>query len=105
MFKVIGTYTYLHELQKWPKQDHNAAEKISTKLAENPYVGKPLSYSFLREKKIGGRRIYYLIYEDIKLLLLIATSDKKGQQVTIDHIRKHLNEFRIVAEDISKQVS
>jgi len=55
MFKVIGTDTYLQELDKWSKQDYNAAEKIPKKLAENPYVGKQLSYPFLREKKIGGR--------------------------------------------------
>ena len=104
MFKVIGTNTYLRELQQWPKHDYDAAEKIPKKLAENPYVGKQLSYPFLREKKVGGRRIYYLVYEDLKLVLLVATSGKRDQQVTIDHIRENLKEFRKVAEDIFKQV-
>jgi len=105
MFKVIGTDTYLREIKKWPKQDYSAAEKIPPKLAENLYVGKQLSYPFLREKKIEGRRIYYLIYEDIKLVLLVAASDKKDQQATIDHIKENLQEFRAVAKRISKQVS
>jgi len=104
MFKVIGTDTYLRELQKWPRQDYDAAENIPKKLAENPYVGKQLSYPFLREKKIGGR-IYYLVYEELELVLLVATSDKKDQQATIDHIRENLKEFRKVAEEVSKQVS
>ncbi len=105
MFEVVGTDTYLRELQKWPKQDFDFASKIPKKLAENPFVGKQLSYPFLREKKIGIRRIYYLVYEDLKLVLLVATSDKKDQQATIDHLRENLQSFRKVAEDISKQVS
>ena len=105
MFVVIGTETYLRELHKWPKQAFEQAEKISLKLAENPFVGKQLTYPFLREKKIGGRRIYYLVYEDLNLVLLIAVSDKKDQQATIDHIKGNLKEFRAVAENIFKQAS
>ena len=105
MFKVIGTETYLQELKKWPKPDSNQAEKVHPKLSENPYVGKQLRYPFLREKKIGGKRIYYLIYEDLQLVLLVATSDKKDQQATIDHLSENLREFRTVAEEISKLVS
>ncbi len=103
MFIVIGTDTYLAELKKWPKTCQEAAEKIPRSLAENPYVGKPLGYPFLREKKISGRRVYYLIYDDLGLVLLVATSDKKDQQATIDHIRENLDEFKEVAKSISKQ--
>ena len=105
MFKVIGTETYLEELKKWPKPDQDAAAKIPQHLAENLYVGKPLNYSFLREKKIEGRRVYYLIYDDLKLVLLVATSEKKDQQRTINHIKKYLDQFREIAEKISRQVS
>jgi len=102
MFIVIGTETYNSELKKWSKQDYNQAEKIPKKLAENPYVGRELTYPFLREKRINGKRIYYLIYEDFKLVLLVAVSDKRDQQMTIDHIKENLKEFREVAEDLSK---
>jgi len=105
MFAVIGTDTYLDELKKWPKADQQVAAKIPSHLAENPYAGKPLGYPYLREKKIGGRRIYYLIYDDLKLVLLVATSDKKDQQATIDHIKGNLDEFRKIAKIISTQVS
>lgn len=98
MFTIIGTDTYLDELKKWPKADQQVAAKIPSHLTENPYVGKPLGYPYLREKKIGGRRVYYLIYEDLKLVLLVATSDKKNQQGTIDHIKGNLDEFRKVAQ-------
>ncbi|MBI5390006.1 hypothetical protein HZB02_00780 [Candidatus Woesearchaeota archaeon] len=66
-------------------------------------MGKPLGYPFLREKKISGRRVYYLIYDDIRLVLLVATSEKKDQQATIDHLKQHLKEFRTVAESIIRQ--
>lgn len=56
--------------------------------------GKKLTYDFLREKKIGGKRIYYLVYEDISLILLVSASDKKMQQATIDEIKFLLPEFK-----------
>jgi len=105
MFIVIGTDTYLKEIAKWPKDEREAAEKFPKKLTENPFVGDPLSYPFLREKRVRNRRIYYLIYEDLNLVLLVATSGKKNQQATICYIKENLKEFRKVADDIAKQVS
>ncbi len=105
MFTVIGTDTYLNEVSKWSKVDREAAEKIPKKLSLSPFLGDPLGYPFLREKRIREKRIYYLIYQDLKLVLLVATSDKKDQQDTIDHIKDSLDEFRKIAEKIIKQVS
>ena len=105
MFKVIGSNTYLEQINKWTKTDKEAAEKLPKKLSENPYVGRQLSYPFLREKRIKEKRIYYLIYEDLKLVLLVAVSGKKDQQETINHVKENLYKFRRVAENIAKQVS
>lgn len=103
MFKVIGTETYILEIDKWSKVEKEAAEKISKSLAESPLQGKPLGYPFLREKRIGGKRIYYLIYAEFSLVLLVAVSEKKDQQDTIDHIREYLEEYHIIAEKIFKE--
>ncbi len=105
MFKVIGTDTYLEEIDKWPKPDKINAEKIPHQLAISPYSGSPLGYRFLREKRIKEKRVYYLVYDDLQLVLLVATSSKKDQQATINHIKGNLDEFRTVAEDVVKQVS
>jgi len=105
MFVVIGTETYLQQLKKWPKADRESAEKLPKHLAENPLAGKPLNYPYLREKRVSGRRIYYLIYPEFRVILLVAVSGKKDQQDTIDHIRMQLEEYKIIAERISKQVS
>lgn len=105
MFRVIGTDTYLDEISGWDKPEREAAGKIPDKLAQNPFIGKPLGYPFLRERRIKEKRVYYLVYEDLNLVLLVATSDKKNQQATIDHVKGHLNEFKKIAEEIAKQVS
>lgn len=104
MFKVIGTETYLKELEKWPKADREVAEKMAKKLAENPLAGKPLGYAFLREKKIREKRIYFLVYGELQLVMLVATSGKKDQQVTISHIKEYLLEYKRIAEGVSRQV-
>ena len=104
-YKVIATDTYLAAIATWPKEDQDMAAKVQKQLALNPFVGDPLNYRFLREKRIKGRRIYYLVYEDLKLILCVATSQKKDQQTTIDHIKNHLDEFKKTAQDIAKQVS
>ncbi len=105
MYKVIGTETYLNEIKNWEKTDSIAASKLPLQLSENPHAGKPLGYSFFREKKVGEKRVYYLVYDELSLVLLIATSGKKDQQQTINHIKDRLGEFKRIAEEIIKQVS
>ncbi len=105
MYKVIGTTTYEKEVSKLDKSERDIAEKIPKKLAENPYAGDQLQYPFLREKRLREKRVYYLIYDDLKLVLLVATSGKKDQQETIDSIKNRFPHFRKIAEEISKQVS
>lgn len=101
MFRVIATATYLKEIEKWwDKNDRDAAEKLPGKLAESPYSGKPLSYAFLREKRIKEKRVYYLIYDDLKLVLLVAVGDKKDQHRTIEHIKDKLGAFKEQAKKL-----
>ena len=103
MFKVIGTETYIKEIENWPNDYKEIANKIPNKLSINPFVGSQLSYPFLREKKIREKRIYFLVYEDLKLVLLVAVSGKKDQQETINEIKNNLDEFKKIAEMIPKQ--
>ncbi len=105
MFKVIATETYQEEIDKWTKADRIAAEKVPSKLAINPYIGNSLGYPYLRERRIREKRIYYLVYDDLKLVMLVATSGKKDQQETINHIKGRLDEFRMIAEEIIKRLS
>lgn len=65
-------------------------------------IGKQLSYPFLREKKLGNKRIYYLVYEDVVIILLVAASDKKHQQETIDNIKLDLVQFKEYAYSLKR---
>ena len=78
MFEVIGTETYLKEISEWPKDYKETIDKLPEKLANNPFVGDQLSYPFLREKRVKEKRIYFLIYEDLKLVLMRKSNSFKA---------------------------
>ena len=102
-FKVYRTKTFEKEFYKLPSSEQKEIEKFERKLSETPYIGKPLGFVFFREKKLGGRRIYYLIYEDFVVALMVAISDKKTQQDTINAIKEKLAEYyEMVKESLKK---
>ena len=103
MFKVF----FLPEVEKELKKLLDKSELLELKnfvfgdLTENgDKVGDQLTYSFLREKKIKGKRIYYLVYKDIAIILIVATSDKKSQKDTIKEIKKYLPEYKKYAYEL-----
>lgn len=102
-FKVFRTKTFDKEFDKLPKTEQREIENFEKNLSENPFVGKPLGLVFFREKKLDGRRVYYLIYEDFVIVLMVAIGDKKAQQATIDSIRGKLNEYsELIKETLKK---
>ena len=102
-FKVYRTKTFDKEFDKLPKAEQKEVERFEDKLTENPYVGKPLGLIFLREKKLNGRRVYYIIYEDFVVVLMAGISDKKTQQSTINSIKAKLDEFhKFIKETLRK---
>ena len=66
-------------------------------------MGDSLGYRFFREKRVGGKRVYYLVYEDLKAVLMVAISDKKTQQETIDEIKSRLQDYYIVIQEALRQ--
>jgi len=82
-------------------QEFAEVDGVIEQLKENPLIGRPLSYSFLREKRIGNNRIYFLVYERVAIVLLVSLSDKKSQQETIDEIKNDLDEYREYAKRLS----
>ncbi len=92
-FKVFRTITFDKEFDKLPQSEKKEVEKFEIHLCENPFVGKPLGFVFLREKRLNGRRIYYLIYEEFVIVLMVAISNKKTQHATIDAIKEKLDEY------------
>jgi mRNA-degrading endonuclease RelE of RelBE toxin-antitoxin system len=61
MYKVYRTETFDKQVKKLPKEEQKQIARIEYQLKINPFVGKPLGYKFFREKKIRGKRVYYLV--------------------------------------------
>lgn len=103
MYRVFTAESFEKDLEKHPHLKERVVN-IKFQLIKNPYVGKPLSYKWFREKKLNGHRIYYLIYEDLKSVYVIALSDKKDQQKTINTIKLFLHKYRIELQNLIEKV-
>ena len=95
VYSVYITESFEKELNELSDSNKDIINKIFLQLKENPYVGDQIKYRFFREKRIGEKRIYYLIYDEFSCVLVVAISNKKVQQETIDEIIKLLPEFKI----------
>jgi len=101
-YKVFRTATFTKKFKKLPKEEQLIINKfIKETLTVNPR-GKPLGVHGIMEKKIKGRRIYYIVYEGYLIVLMVAISGKRDQQDTIDTIRKYLPEFLKLVEELSR---
>ncbi|HLD12283.1 MAG TPA: hypothetical protein VJB87_01685 [Candidatus Nanoarchaeia archaeon] len=63
--------------------------KIKLKLANNP-SGNILHVAWFHEKKFEGKRLYFIIDEFSKRVLLIDFSSKKEQERTIAFVRDNM---------------
>ena len=93
-YAVYTTESFEKEIEKLSDSEKKIIKKIYLQLKENPYVGDTVKYRFFREKRLREKRIYYLIYDDLSAVLIIALGGKKAQQETIDEIIKELPEFK-----------
>ncbi len=93
-YKVFRSERFNRELSKYERMLLNYVDNLEEKLAENPYTRKPLGLYWFREKKLDKYRIYYLIYENLDSVFMVAISGKKDQQKVINTIRLLLEYFR-----------
>ena len=91
-YKVIITNTLEEKLIKIKFSQWERLGKLKKKLEVNPFAGKRLGYN-LFEKKWGAFRIYYIIFEDVLLVILIDYSHKKVQKATIDYMLSRWDEI------------
>ena len=101
MFRVFRSEWYGNKLKKLDKAEIVRVEKFEQQLKQQPYSGKPLGYKFFREKKFGGKRLLFLIYEEHSIVFLVTITDKKAQQRDIEFIVSHL---QIYKEEIDKMI-
>lgn len=96
MFRVFTTEEFDKELGKLDNSEQRRVKSILEQLKEQGgAVGKPLSgLSFFKEKKFGGKRLYFLVYQEMLVVLVLAISDKKTQQATINKILVDIAEYQ-----------
>lgn len=104
-YGVYITETFEKEISKISTYEQFLLNKIFIQLKNNPYVGDAIRYKFFREKRLKEKRIYYLIYERLKIVLIIAFSGKKNQQEIIDKIINLLPEYQTYAEKLFRRLS
>lgn len=88
MYNVYKSPKFQKKIEKLlSKKELEELDSFINDLKKGIIHGKSLAYEFFREKKIKGKRIYFLLYDEIKIILLINCSNKKYQQETIDEIK------------------
>ena len=94
-YKVFGSDYFDKKVTKiLSYQEKKEFEVFIKNLKRGIIRGKPLSYTFFREKKIREKRIYFLVYREIRVILLVNASTKKYQKKTINKIKMFLYEYR-----------
>mgnify|MGYP001617401524 CR=1 FL=1 len=104
MFRVFRSEWYDKKLNKLEKFEQEIILKFEQKLKIEPYLGKPLGYKFLREKKFDGKRILFLVYEEHKCIFMVTITDKKAQQHEIDLIKSHLDVYKETIKKIIEKL-
>jgi hypothetical protein len=99
-FRLFATRQFEESCEKVNSFEKARVEKAKKQIKINPFLGKPLGYKFFREKKIGGKRLYFLIYVKKAKILLIEYSGKKTQQVSIDKIRDSFDSFKKYIDEL-----
>ena len=95
-YKLLRTQEFNNDIENLDNSEKIRVLKILDNIiAKGDDIGKPLAgLSFFREKKFNEKRIYFLFYSDILIVLAIAISDKKAQQATINKILLNLLEYQ-----------
>jgi len=93
-YVIYTTESFENTISKLSNKDLQKIHKIFLQLKENPYVGDAIRYRFFREKRLKDKRIYYLVYDELSSVLVVAFGRKKEQQNTIEEIIKYLPEFK-----------
>ncbi|MBU2503466.1 MAG: type II toxin-antitoxin system RelE/ParE family toxin [Nanoarchaeota archaeon] len=93
-YKVFRSVSFQEEILKYDKNIQDRVDKIEDRLMFNPEYGNPLGTRWFRESRFENHRIYYLVYEDLQAVYIVAISSKKDQQKTINTIRLFLEFFR-----------
>jgi len=100
LFEVLETETFSKLFDSLAKDEQKWVKKMIGQLKQNAFVGKPLRFPWFREKKYKGKRLYYLVYQNLNKVLLAAYGSKKEQQRIIAHVLANLEEYKRIVEQV-----
>ncbi len=100
MNRVLETETFSRLFETLEGKERAWIKKAIQQLKENAAVGKPLRFKWFREKKFGGKRLYYLVYEKSNTVLLVAFGTKKEQQKIIGCVLENKARYKRIVEEI-----
>jgi len=92
MFRVFSSAYLDRQRLHLHKADVARIEALEQQLILDA-KGKMLGLPFLREKRLNGKRLLFLVYEKEQAILLVMVTDKKHQQEDIDAIKDQLEEL------------
>ena len=102
-WELRETSEFEHKFEELPPDIKERFENQIKKLQENPYaLGKTLGYPWFRELKNDKWRVYYLIYDQLVVVLFVGISDKKTQQAAINLVKNNLRAFKEFVEKGAK---
>ena len=93
-YAVYTTESFDKEVEELSRGDQDIIQKMFLKIKDNPYSSDQLRYKNLREKRIREKRVYFLVYDDLQAVLIVAMGGKKDQQATINHIVNYFDEYK-----------
>ena len=102
-YEVFRSASFQKEISKYDKNIQDRIDKIEDKLMYNPEYGNPLCTKWFRESRFENYRIYYLVYDDLKAVYIVAISSKKDQQKTINTVKLFLEFFREEIEKLAEK--
>jgi len=102
-YKVFRSATFKKEIAKYDKNIQERVDKIEDNLEFNPKYGNPLGADWFRESRFENHRIYFLVYEELDAIYIVAISGKKDQQKTINTIRLFLEFFKLEIEKLVRE--
>lgn len=96
--EVLETDSFSKLFEILERDEKEWIKKIIIQLKTNSNVGKPLGFKWFREKKFKGKRLYYLVYNNLNKVLLVGFGGKKEQQKIINHILANRDRYRKIVE-------
>lgn len=94
MFEIHHSTEYERSLQKLDRHHQQLLIRFEQRLAQDAYIGKPLGFSYLREKKFEDKRALFFIYPQPRKVLMLTIVDKHTQRSVIKWILGNIDNIK-----------